>query len=588
MRVWVGSLLEQPGFTQSAALDGGLTAWKASQLTTIVSNCEKEYAMRKRSTGLLTRVLGSLLDWCHAYTKSFRRSDRMSYPSQRGFSVVSICLMVTGLILLLSGCSDSGGGGGGGGGGGSTGNPPSTSTTTAGLVSAGPITRFGSIGVGEREFETTQAEIRLGDRLVREDELRVGMQVVVDGLQDSTGISRARRVLFRKSVEGLIESIDAATNTLVVLGQSVRVDGLTVLEDQEQPGSILFSALMPDEFVDVSGVADANGVIVATRLERKTGFVANVTVLEVRGVISRFDGNARTFMLGTLVVNFGSASVTGTLGNGTFVAVRGTQAVRHDPLSATRVAVEDPAFAGVGAVGTEVELEGLVTSVTSSSMFSVQGRRVSIQTQTRFENGTMAMLTLNARLQVQGQLDTTGIVVARRVVFRFRNGGNVRLIADVEAIATTGETATLLGIPVRLTAQTQFKDDVERERTFDRNRIRLRDHLEIRAFIDAQNTVVATRLRRRERDRDRTRATLLQGPVENVAFPRFVIRGVEIRTDGVTQFEDTAERPLSAAQFFSMVSRGSLVKARGSFVPGIPPAIQAAAVALEDETDDDL
>lgn len=497
-------------------------------------------------------------------------------------SMMGRLILVTGLSLLASGCGD-----GGDNGGSSTTTTPPASTTSA-LVSAGPITRFGSITVGERTFDTTQAEIRLEDRISREDELRLGMHVVVDGSQDGAGVARARRVVFRKSVEGPIDSLDAANSTLVVLGQTVRVDGLTVLEEQGQPGSILFSALRVGEFVEVSGMVDANGVIAATRLERKTGFVAGVTALQVRGVISRFDSNARTFTLGPLVVNFSNATVTGTLGNGTFVEVRGTQAARGGPLSATRVAVEDAAFAGVGAAGAEVELEGIVTSVTSPTMFSVQGRAVSTNAQTQFENGTAAMLALNVHLHVHGQLDAAGTVVARRVAFRFRNGGSVRISADVDAVSTTGDTVTLLGIPVRLTTtQTQFKDDVGGERLFTRDRIRLRDHLEIRAFIDAQNTVVATQLLRRDRDRDRTRDTLLQGPVDSVAFPRLTLRGVEIRTDAATQFRDTAERALSTAQFFATVQRGALVKARGTFLPGTPPAMQAAEVSLEDESSND-
>jgi len=134
-------------------------------------------------------------------------------------------LLAISLSAMLSGCS------GGGGGGSST--PPATTstpaTTTPAVVSSGAITQFGSVILNGIEFDTTQAEIRVEDQIVREDELRIGMRVTVEGARDNNGASRATRVVFRKNVEGLIDSIDVVNNTLVVLGQTVLVDGLTVI-----------------------------------------------------------------------------------------------------------------------------------------------------------------------------------------------------------------------------------------------------------------------------------------------------------------------------------------------------------------------
>ena len=120
------------------------------------------------------------------------------------------------------------------------------------------------------EFDTTQAEIRVEDQIVREDELRIGMRVTVEGVRDSNGAARATHVVFRKNVEGLIDRIDVVNNTLVVLGQTVLVDGLTVIEDRAQSSAIALSALAVGQFVEVSGLVDANGTILTTQIERKT------------------------------------------------------------------------------------------------------------------------------------------------------------------------------------------------------------------------------------------------------------------------------------------------------------------------------
>src|SRR6516165_10230102 len=220
-------------------------------------------------------------------------------------------LLAIGLSATLSGC-----GAGGGGGGGSTTTPATTSTssaTTTAVVSTGPITRFGSVILNGIEFETTQAEIRVEDQVMREDDLRLGMRVTVEGVTDNNGVSRATRVVFRKNVEGLIDHLDVGNNTLVVLGQTVLVDGLTVIEDRAQSSAIALSTLAVGQFVEVSGMVDANGMIHATQIERKTGFVASVTEVEVRSTLSGLDTNARTFVLGALTVNFSTATVVGSL-----------------------------------------------------------------------------------------------------------------------------------------------------------------------------------------------------------------------------------------------------------------------------------
>ena len=196
------------------------------------------------------------------------------------------------------------------------------------------------------EFDTTQAEIRVEDQSVREDELRIGMRVTVEGLRGSNSVARATRVVFRKNVEGLIDRMDVVNNTLVVLGQTVLVDSLTLIEDRAQSNSIALSALAVGQFVEVSGLVDANGTILATRIERKTGFVTGVTEVEVRSTLSGLDTNARIFVLGALTVSFSTATVVGPLSNGVFVQVRGTQTAPGSIITATRVTVEDPTVGG--------------------------------------------------------------------------------------------------------------------------------------------------------------------------------------------------------------------------------------------------
>ena len=109
-------------------------------------------------------------------------------------------LLAISLSAILSGCGNGGGGGGGGGSSTTPGTTPTSSATTTAVVSTGPITRFGSVILNGIEFDTTQAEIRVEDQVVREDDLRIGMRVAVEGVRDNNGVARATRVVFGKNV----------------------------------------------------------------------------------------------------------------------------------------------------------------------------------------------------------------------------------------------------------------------------------------------------------------------------------------------------------------------------------------------------
>jgi hypothetical protein len=87
------------------------------------------------------------------------------------------------------------------------------------------------------------------------------------------------------------------------------------------------------------------------------------------------------------------------------------------------------------------------------------------------------------------------------------------------------------------------------------------DYLEIRGSEAPAGSrqIIAAILEREDPD---TR-TILQGFVESVSEPSFTILGVSVVTSGATVFRDTDDSVISAVEFFSRVSAGSLVKARG-------------------------
>src|SRR5207344_1631378 len=90
-------------------------------------------------------------------------------------------------------------------------------------VSQGVVTALGSVFVNGFEISTTGATIRIDDNPGVESDLKVGMVVKVRGTRDdATRKGTATEVEARDLLEGRISSVDAANNTITVMGQTVR------------------------------------------------------------------------------------------------------------------------------------------------------------------------------------------------------------------------------------------------------------------------------------------------------------------------------------------------------------------------------
>ena len=198
-------------------------------------------------------------------------------------------------FFLLTAVVSCGGGGGdilAGGGIGGTGN-----------TSVGPITALGSIFVNGIEFQTTNAMVTMNGVSSNEKELQVGMVVKVDGTVNADGkTGKADTVMFNDNAAGPITSIDYADSTLAVMGQTVIVGAQTIFAGQtgNTPG---LAGLTPNDMVAVSGMADANGNVMATRITlNATGSKAQVS-----GRVSSLTATA--FKISALTVDYSKAKL---------------------------------------------------------------------------------------------------------------------------------------------------------------------------------------------------------------------------------------------------------------------------------------
>ena len=460
-------------------------------------------------------------------------------------------------ILGTAGC----GGGGSDGGGVTPPPPPPTGGITGTGIAVGPITGFGSVIVNGVTYDTSSATFTKDGQPATQDDFSVGQVVLVKGSIDDNGANAAAdTVEFDDVVEGPVSSVDNALNQIVVLGQTVSITATTSIDDS-CPATL--DGLLGVPAVEVSGLADANGVIEATRIECRDGTWDGV--MEVNGLVSGHNNGARTFMINGLEVDYGAAAVdnfptAGVINDGDPVEAKGT-VFAGNTLDATRVEFKGNRFANDD--GVHVEIEGFITRFVSASDFDVSGLPVTTTGSTTFEGGTAADLSLNLKVEVDGDFNASGVLVATKV--DIKSATAVRVTGNLDSV--TGSILTILGISVNTDSlKTRFEDkssaDIDPLRVGDLN---AGDYVEIRGQEQPVGQITAMLV---ERDDSDTR-TELRGFVEvgGKNEPNLTVLGVTIVTNGSTQYRDSrgaTDAPMNPADFWATVQEGSLVDGRGT------------------------
>lgn len=340
------------------------------------------------------------------------------------------------------------------GGGGSGGTQAASGAST---FSSGPITGFGSVIVNGVRFDDSKARIADDDGNARTSgDLKLGMVAEVHGgaktVDDKGAHCIADDVVFRSELVGPIESVDAAAQTFVALGQGVQVGPTTVFDDRLGNG---FAALQVGAIVEVYGQLDsASGRIAATRIEPK----AAPNVFKVRGPVSQLDAAAQTFRINGALFSFAglAASQLGTPPvDGQIVRVK----VQTTPVAGGWVVTQ--LRSGVRRIEDrdEAELKGRITALTSPTSFSVDGIAVDASGAS-FPEGRDGIV-LGARVEVEGTA-SSGTIVASKVSVESQDDarrGEVELHGAVGALDVAAKTFTLRGLTVNFdVAGLVFKD----------------------------------------------------------------------------------------------------------------------------------
>ena len=418
-------------------------------------------------------------------------------------------------------------------------------------ISGGSGTGFSLTVNGTPYLVSSSTQITVNHQTTTFSALKPGDIVTVRSSASSSSSSRdADAIDSNAEVQGPIASIDTTTHILVVLGQTVHITN-TTLFDKSITGQAL-SGLKVGDSVEISGQFQADGSIVATRIEFGTP-----GRYEVTGTVSNENSAVFTFNINQLVVDYSRATTiqgfsSGAPANGDLVDVEGTT-LNSGTLEATQLSNETNAASQNNQQGNDVNVDGVIAKFVSATDFTVAGQAITTNSSTSYKNGTRADLAANVQIQVEGQLDAKGVLVAQQI--EFHSQPKVEISAPVASVNTTNNTLVVMGLSVHINASTRMVDDSSTDlQSFTLADIQTGDYVDISATQDSTGTLTAVKL-----ERENASSTVqLDATVDSVSNPNFSMLGITVSTDSSTQFVGT-----SATNFFS-TAKGKQVNVHGT------------------------
>jgi hypothetical protein len=265
-------------------------------------------------------------------------------------------------------------------------------------------TAGGTVSVGGVPYSDSGATLEVDGQTGSPSQIKVGDVVAAyghSGNGDNPDV--IERLILNHSVRATVQSVDAANGTFSAAGQTIHVNAQTALDPTL--ALVGLSALIPGAKVQVSGWADATGEIIASRVDVLASGSTQVT-----GRLSSLDSSRHRFKINQLTVDFTGSQVEGIIQEGSDVIVAGTGFDSTGALLAQQVELVQPLQVAAGESG---RLQGIVTSVTSTTSFEINGQPVQVTSATKLNlHGPVA---LNADVKVEGVFDSNAVLVASKL-----------------------------------------------------------------------------------------------------------------------------------------------------------------------------
>lgn len=310
-----------------------------------------------------------------------------------------------------------------------------------GSFTSGTITGLGSIIVNGIRYDDRTATVTMNGMPSTAEALQLGMVVRIQGsaitAPSSVGAlatATATSIAYGSEWKGQAATVDVAAGTFKLLGQTVRVLGSTVFSQGK------FEEDLNGRYVEVYGFVDArDGSLQASRIEVES---SAPNQYRLSGIVSGL--SATTFRLGSAEINHASASKPTNLANGQLVRAELQTTQQNGAWVATEIKADD--YRDELDDNDEAEIEGTITSLTSSTSFSVNGIPVDARRIT-----PPTGLALGVRVEVKGDI-SAGVVIATEI--EIESVGEVEaqkfeLYGTVSALNTSATTFVIRGYTIR-------------------------------------------------------------------------------------------------------------------------------------------
>lgn len=246
------------------------------------------------------------------------------------------------------------------------GAPTATGSTKS--LYQGPISGLGSVIVNGMRFSVVGANLTDDDHnTLTSADMHIGMNVTVSGSGDQqaqTGVATSVELVH--GTRGSITAINTVVGALTVMGQQVVVNVNTAYS-----GVTGLAALATGDRVEVHGITQPDGSVTATLIEKKT-----LAIFGTSGPLAALDTSNKTFTLGSLTIDYSTASVTGILNNGVSIKVRSSAQPVNGRLLAS--AIEAGSATAHYTTSTTLKIKGVASAPNTSNKLMVAGTAVDL------------------------------------------------------------------------------------------------------------------------------------------------------------------------------------------------------------------
>ena len=328
----------------------------------------------------------------------------------------------------------------------------------------------------------------------------------------------------------------------------------------------------------ISGTAASNGLISASRID-----LIDKTQSQLTGQIRLLTNS--TFVLNNVLINYAGAQLSNIDGNrlqnGMSVTALGS--MNGDQLLAVQIIGLNKS---ISPEVDEAAVEGFITRFVSRSDFDVDGITVSSTAQTEFEQGSASDLRLGIKVEVEGSVNTNGILIAETL--EFEQQSNNKITGKVSAIQLDNNRGIVSGqlevdgVLILTNKQTRYEDKLFDLKRFNLASITLGDAVEVSGYSSAAG-FVATKIEREEADDDDAETREIEGIISAVGDDHVVLLGRKVFITEATQITDSRGDPLSVAAFY-LTARNQQVEIKAKQRDGL---LIASEITLDDDSDDD-